>query len=79
MQLWEKVRCDCNGQQVSIPLIGSGLAKTGLPPMRLIELILISILNETKKNEITSKINIILHDSVFEDVDLTKILEYWRH
>jgi len=76
--LWNKVRNECNGYSTSIPLIGKGLAKAGLPPMRIIELILISILYETKKNQITDQINIILHESVYNEVDLKSILNYWR-
>lgn len=76
--LWKKARSICNGYSISIPLIGSGLAKSGLPPMRIIELILISLLFETKKQEITSNINIVLHESVYEEVDLRQIFNYWR-
>jgi len=76
--LWKEARNVCNGYPISIPLIGSGLAKSGLPPMRMIELILISLLFETKKQEVTSNINIVLHTSVYEDVDLMQILTYWR-
>ena len=75
--LWNKARDVCNGYPISIPLIGSGLAKSGLPPMRIIELILTSLLFETKKHEITSNVNIVLHSSVYEDVDLKQISYYW--
>lgn len=76
--LWNKARDVCNGYPISIPLIGSGLAKSGLPPMRIIELILTSLLFETKKQEITNDVNIVLHHSVYDDVDLKQILNYWR-
>ena len=75
--LWDKVRNECNGYPISVPLIGTGLGKSGLPPMQIIELILISILYETKKNQITDQINIVLHESVHNDVDLKTILNYW--
>lgn len=76
--LWKEARNVCNGYPISIPLIGSGLAKSGLPPMRIIELILTSLLFETKRQEVTSNINIVLHTSVYEDVDLRQILNCWR-
>lgn len=76
--LWKKARVDCNGYAISIPLIGTGLAGIGLPPMRIIDLILVSILIATKSTEITSEINVVIHSSMFDEVNLDHVLISWR-
>ena len=40
--VWKGVREYSNGQPVRIPLIGSGLSGTGLPPVNLIEIVITS-------------------------------------
>jgi Thoeris protein ThsA, Macro domain len=76
--LWKISRNVCNGYPISIPLKASGLAKSGLPPMRIIELILRSLPFEAKKQEVTNTVDILIHRSVYDDVDLKQILTYWR-
>lgn len=76
--LWNKVRTEAGGSPVNLPLIGSGLSAVGLPPQQLLQIIIISILNETKKREITQEIRIVLFDHVFEQVDLDSIKKDWR-
>jgi hypothetical protein len=76
--LWKKARTECNGYPISVPLLGTGLSKVGLPPMRIIELLLISILNATKEREITSEINIVVYHNFFEEVNLDFIYHCWR-
>jgi hypothetical protein len=76
--LWGKARSECNGFSLSLPLIGSGLGRLGLPEMSIIELILISALSATRESEITSEIRLILHASNFEDIDLRQIESLWK-
>lgn len=76
--LWEKVRIEAGGSPVNIPLIGSGLSGVGLPPQQLLRIIMMSILDATKKWELTSEIRIVLHETVFEHIDLNVIQKDWR-
>ena len=76
--LWDKVRMDAGGSPVNIPLIGSGLSGVGLPPQQLLQIIMMSILDATKKREITPEIRIVLHENVFEYVHLDLIKKEWR-
>ena len=76
--LWNKVRIEAGGNLVNLPLIGSGLSGVGLPAQQLLQIIIISILNETKKTEITKKIRIVLLEDVFEDVNLDSLKKDWR-
>ena len=76
--LWEKVRIEAGGRPVNIPLIGSGLSGVGLPPQQLLRIIMMSILDATKKWELTSEIRIVLHETVFEHIDLNVIQKDWR-
>ncbi|MCF8000476.1 MAG: DUF6430 domain-containing protein [Halanaerobiales bacterium] len=75
--LWRKTRVESNGMPLSIPLVGTGLSGIGLPPMQIIELILISILSASKKQEITSEIKLVISPVFFEKVNLNLINQYW--
>ena len=75
--LLNKARTECNGKNLNIPLIGTGLSRSGIPPKQLIELILISILQATKQGEVTKIINVVIHDSFFEELDLVAIKQNW--
>ncbi len=75
--LLDAARAECNGKVLNIPLVGTGLSRSGIPPKQIIELILISILQATKQGEITKIINIVLHDSFFDEIDLARIKENW--
>lgn len=76
--LWDKARVCCNGYPISLPLLGTGLAGIGLPAMSILQMILISILIAVKQKEITSEISIVLHKSVFDEVDLDLVECCWR-
>ena len=75
--LWDVVRTTAGGGTVNVPLIGGGLSGVGLPPQQLLQLLMMSILDAAKVQEITQKVRIVLHDSVFEDVDLISIRKDW--
>jgi len=76
--LWAKARSECNGFSLSMPLIGTGLGRLGLPEMSVIELIIISILKSTKESEIASEIRLVLYSGNFNDIDLRRIELAWR-
>jgi len=75
--LWKKGRVESGGSPINVPLVGSGQSGVGLPARDLLNLILLSAITETKKNQITGKIRVILRDEVFEELDLRKIRQHW--
>jgi hypothetical protein len=76
--LLTKARSECNGTQLNIPLIGTKLSRSGVPPMCIIELILISILKATNESEITKQINIVISKDYFNEIDLSEISRRWN-
>jgi len=76
--LFNKARSECNGKTLSIPLIGTGLSRSGVPAQNLIELILVSILDATRKSKVTNKIKIILHQNYYDEIDLNQIERNWK-
>ena len=76
--LWQRVRNEAGGDPLNIPLIGSGLSGIGLPARELLNLIILSVITETKKEQITQTIRIILYWDQFDEVELKKIKKYWE-
>lgn len=75
--LWDKARVILGGDCLVIPLIGSGLSGIGLPPRELLMLLILSIITESKKQIIGNCIKIILHEDIYDKIDLKEIKEYW--
>lgn len=75
--LLSKARNILGGNPINIPLIGSGLSGIGLPATQLLQLIILVLIEETKKREISKEIRIVLHESRFEEVDLELIKNQW--
>jgi Domain of unknown function (DUF6430) len=76
--LWKEVRAHSGGDQINIPLVGSGRAGIGLEPIHLLRLILISLLVATREAEITKAVRIVLHESMLDRIDLREIHAEWR-
>ena len=76
--LWKQVRISSGDCAVSIPLIGGGLSGIGLPSTQLLQLIILSIVSETKKTRIAPEIKIILQEDLYKEVDLELIARNWR-
>lgn len=72
-----KARSVCSGEPLNIPLLGSGLSRTGIKENIIIDLILLVIFSETRKAKITENINIILPKAKRKDINLLNILEDW--
>jgi hypothetical protein len=68
----------CQGMDINIPLIGSGISGIGLPYEKLIEINLIAILEETKKNHITNTIKMFIHPSLEKEINLLRIEQNWK-
>jgi hypothetical protein len=73
-----KARSECNGYPLNIPLVGTGLSRSGIPPKYIIELLLISILRVSKEAEITKEINIVIAKKLFDEIDLNEIVKRWN-
>lgn len=76
--LLTKARSECNGGPLNIPLIGTGLSRSGIPPKYVIDLILIALLKANKEAEVTKEINIIIAEELFEEIDLNEIARKWN-
>jgi len=68
-RLWEQVRLKGHGLEVAIPIIGSDLARTNLPRMILIKLIIISFIAASKKDFITIKLTVVVHPKDIDSID----------
>ena len=76
-ELWRRARIVCNGQPLNVPLVGSGMAGIGLPPRSLVDLMILSVITETKSTEITRRIRIVLYGDRFDFPDLRDIAARW--
>jgi hypothetical protein len=75
--LFEKSRNSTGGEKLILPLIGSGISGVGLPATQLLQLIVLTIIDETKKRQICKEIDLVLHESRFEEIDLETIKRQW--
>ena len=76
--LWQRARIASGGKPLIIPLIGSGISGIGLPARDLLNLIILSVITETKVKQITEKIRIVLYFDQFQKIDLRDIKKYWE-
>ena len=73
-----KARVVLGGERLIIPLVGSGLSGIGLPANQLLHLILLVLVNETKKNQVALDIEVVIHADRYDEVDLHLIEDFWR-
>lgn len=76
--LYSKARNSLGGAPLVLPLVGSGLSGVGLPARDLLDLIVLSVITESKHKQITTLIKIVLTSDRFEEIDLGEIERYWR-
>lgn len=76
--LLNKSRAVCSGRTLNIPLLGSGLARTGIKPNIIVDLILLAIFEESKKRKITGHIRIVLPKRLSSDINLSSIYSDWK-
>ncbi len=76
--LLTKSREVCSGSSLNIPLIGSGLSRTGIKTNIIVNLILTAIFEESRKSKITEEIRIILPKNKKNDFNLNTIQKDWR-
>lgn len=73
-----KARQVCSGDDLNIPLIGSGLSKTGIKQNIIIDLILLAIFEESRKEKISGTIRIVLPKNLRNKINLITIEKDWR-
>lgn len=71
--LWAKVRCNGQHDPVSIPVIASDAARSGLSRAVLIKLILLTFYTAHEANPITKALDIYVHPNDIEHVDFNAI------
>lgn len=76
----EEARVQSRGQDINMPLIGSGMAGINLSPIRILELNLLSVLSSLvdKGNITTGNIRIVLHNKYYEQIDLNHFRQSWK-
>jgi len=75
--LWKQVRIHANNEDVAVPLLGSGLARVGLPQSQLLYFLITSFVAETKRQKITGHIKIVLHESTYAQINLSEFERNW--
>ena len=76
--LLKKARARCSNEPLYIPLLGSGLARTGMKEHLLLQLILIGIVEELKVAKVTSQITIVLPKHLRNTINLGSINTHWK-
>jgi len=71
-------RTVCSGRPLNLPLMGSGLARTGVKPNIIVDLLLLAIFEESRKRKITNHIRVILPKTMRDRIDLTTIQKDWK-
>jgi hypothetical protein len=74
--LWQEIRLRGHSINVAIPIIGSDLARTGLPRMALAKLIITSFIVASKEKFITKKITVMIYPKDLDTVDLYELEEF---
>lgn len=70
-------RVVCAGRPLSLPLVGSGLARVGLHADGILHIILAAVTEECKSRNVTNKIRIILRRGTEGEVNLLQIMRTW--
>jgi hypothetical protein len=73
-----KARNKGNGDPLNIPLIGGGLSRTGMSSSFLLNFLIGIIVDESKKQNITEIINIVLTKTVLENINLLEVKKNWE-
>jgi len=76
--LLEEARTKCAGEELFIPLMGSGLSRVGIKNLILVYIILAAIFEETKQSKITEKITIVLPWEQAKEINLVNFKKDWN-
>ena len=75
--VWLGARNHSGGEPVKVPLIGSGLSGVGLPPRKLIDITLTSLLCCTKERKVADQVTLVLPERWKYNLDLDEIERHW--
>jgi hypothetical protein len=75
--LFSKARNCTGGESLILPLVGSGISGVGLPATQLLQLIVLTLIDETKRKQICKQIDLVIHESRFEEIDIEAIKLQW--
>ena len=67
-----------DGDVLNIPLMGGGLSRTGMSSIFLLNLLIGVVVDESKKQNITESINIVLAKSAIDGVNLLELKKNWE-
>lgn len=76
--LWKNARTHMNGNALNLPLVGSGPSGVGLPSIDLINILILSFIDETKRQIITQRLRIVLTWDRLDEVDLRQLKKSWE-
>jgi hypothetical protein len=75
-KLWQEIRLKGHSIDVSIPIVGADLARTGLPRMALAKLIITSFIVASKEKFITRKLTLMIYPRDIDSIDLYELEEF---
>lgn len=75
--LCAKAQVVLGGEKLVVPLVGSGLSGIGLAPQHLLQLILLTLIDETKRSQFALEIDVVIHPAKYDEVDLRLIQQVW--
>ncbi len=73
-----KARAICSYEPLSIPLMGSGLARIGIKTSVLVDLIIAAVLEETRQAKVTGRITIVLPADKEGEINLQNYARSWN-
>ncbi len=76
--LWQEVRRKGQGMEVATPILGSDLARTGLPRTALLKMIVLSFVVASKREPVTKKLTIMVHPRDLDRVNLYDLEDFLR-
>ena len=75
-QAWDAIRVRGQRRPVHMAVVGSDLSRTGLSRSLLIQLVILSFLDEERQENLTSHLYIHVHENDYDDIDFV-FLEDW--
>ncbi|MDA8118289.1 MAG: DUF6430 domain-containing protein [Actinomycetota bacterium] len=76
--LWRTARTELGGDVLNVPLVGSGLSGVGLPTRDLLNMIILSFLDETRRQIVVHQLRVVLGWDRLPGVDLREVKRYWE-
>lgn len=74
-----EARAACSLNPLVVPLMGDGLARVGMHPTVLADLILTALVEESRSAKITDDIVIVIHPTLKRDTNLMNHVRKWAH